>query len=144
MSVESNGMEHAATDFMHHHINMLADHVIAPYRAPDAKLDRETARSILDQLCALHRDADMVLCISAPISHFPEDLAQGRIVDASPTSDFGRLMQVAFHEPEPASLDAIDPIFIGAETPDAIENWRTRIVLPMVDFVGFKPDIEIR
>lgn len=144
MSAENQFMGHPIDDFMLHHINIMADYVIAPYRAPDVTLDRETARQILSQLCGMHCGSDLALCISAPVSHFPEDLAKGRLVDASPKSDFGRLMQIAYLEPTPTTLDRIDPRFDTNLTADALKNWREEIIQSMIEHVGFSPDIEIR
>lgn len=144
MSAEGYFTEHPVGDFMPHHINIMADHVIAPYRAPEARLDRPSARQILAQICAMHIGADIALCISAPVSHFPGDLSKGRLVDATPRSDFGRLMQMAFLEPEPSSLDQIDPRFCQTRTPQALENWRYQIIAPMIEHVGFPIGIEIR
>lgn len=143
MSEGSHLTEQSVNDFMLHHINILADHVIAPYRAPDQTLTRDTARRMLVQLCSMHLHCDLALCISGPISNHPSDLAKGRLVDATPTSDFGRLMQMAILDPSPVSLDDLDPAFNPALTSDAIDNWRSRIVAPTIELVGFPNDIEI-
>jgi len=144
MSEGSHLKGQSVADFMLHHINILADHVIAPYRAPDQTLGKETARRILIQLCSMHLRNDLALCISGPVSDYPDDLAKGRLVDATPTSDFGRLMQMAILDPSPVSLDDLDPAFNPTATSDAIANWHRQIIEPTIELVGFPSDIEIR